>query len=321
MLAQAGDKGAARARLVQVGEREAGQRIDNFLARELKGVPRSLIYRIVRTGQVRVNSARVRPAYRLSAGDRVRIPPLRAAPARAEATPPGGLVARVRAAVLEEADGYLVLDKPPGLPVHGGTSVRWGLIEALRAAFPERPRLELVHRLDRDTSGVLLVAAETAALRWAHRMLREGRARKRYLALLGGRLPEGETRVDAPLARTLRRGRERLTEVGAHGRRAVTTFRPLAQHGDLTLAEAEIGTGRTHQIRAHAAHLGLPVAGDPDYGDRNRNRHLRRLGLRRTFLHAGELALPLPDGGELVAAAPLAEDLRAVLAALEAEGA
>ncbi len=320
MLAQAGDKGAARARLVQVGEREAGQRIDNFLARELKGVPRSLIYRIVRTGQVRVNSARVRPAYRLSAGDRVRIPPLRAAPARAEATPPAGLVARVRAAVLEEAGGYLVLDKPPGLPVHGGTSVRWGLIEALRAAFPGR-RLELVHRLDRDTSGVLLVAGDAAALRWAHRMLREGRARKRYLALLGGRLPEGETRVDAPLARTLRRGRERLTEVDARGRKALTVFRPLARYGDLTLAEAEIATGRTHQIRAHAAHLGLPVAGDPDYGDRNRNRRLRRLGLRRTFLHAGELALPLPDGGELVAAAPLAEDLRAVLAALEAEGA
>jgi len=320
MLAQTGDSGAARARLVKVSAREAGQRIDNFLARELRGVPRSLIYRIVRTGQVRVNSARVRPAYRLSAGDRVRIPPVRQA-ARPPGTPPAGLVARARAAVLEEAGGYLVLDKPPGLPVHGGTSVRWGLIEALRAAFPERPRLELVHRLDRDTSGVLLVAAEPGALRWAHRMLREGRARKRYLVLLGGRLPEGETRVDAPLARTLRRGRERLTEVGAHGRRAVTAFRPLTRYGDLTLAEAGIGTGRTHQIRAHAAHLGLPVAGDPDYGDRGLNRRLRGLGLRRTFLHAAELALPLPDGGELLASAPLAEDLRAVLAALEAEGA
>lgn len=311
------DASAGGVSVVEVGTREAGQRIDNFLARRLRGVPRSHIYRILRTGQVRVNSARARPAYRLRAGDRVRIPPVRLGAKVRAGAPPAGLLARVRAAVVDDAHGFLVVDKPPGLAVHGGTGVRWGLIEALRAAFPERQCLELVHRLDRETSGVLLVATDPASLRWGHRMLRAGSARKRYLALLAGRLPGGETVVDAPLARGQARGGERLSAVSAAGRAAHTVFRPLARHGDLTLVEVSIGTGRTHQIRVHAAHIGHPVAGDTRYGDRTLNRRLRALGLRRLFLHASDLALPLPDGGELVASCPLAEDLRAVLAALE----
>lgn len=305
--------------VVEIAAADAGQRIDNFLARRLKGVPRSHIYRILRTGQVRVNSARIRPGYRLQAGDRVRIPPVRRSARAGATTPSPGLVEAARAAVVEEAAGYVVMDKPAGIAVHGGSGIRWGLIEALRAAYPGR-RLELVHRLDRDTSGVLLVAADPAALRWAHRMLREGRVRKRYLALLRGRLPEGGFEVAAPLGRDVLRGGERLAAVREGGRHARTCFRPLAHHGGFALAEVEIDTGRTHQIRVHAAHAGHPVAGDPRYGDRAANRALRALGLKRMFLHASELELPLPDGDVLVASAPLPEALRAVLATMDREG-
>lgn len=304
-------------RRLRIDDDSAGQRVDNYLTRILKGVPKSHIYRLLRRGEVRVNKGRVRAEYRLRAGDEVRIPPVRTA--QREALPVSAeRVAWLAETVLHEDDRLLVLNKPAGIAVHGGSGVRLGVIEALRAWRPQAPFLELVHRLDRDTSGLLLVAKRRSALRAVQEALRQGRATKRYLALLHGRLPR-RVDVDAPLRKNVLRSGERVVRVDPTGREARSRFSPrehLAVEGrPLTLAGIRIYTGRTHQIRVHAAHLGHPLVGDEKYGDAEADRPLRARGLKRLFLHAESLALPAlpwaPQGLEFHA--PLAPDLNELL--------
>jgi 23S rRNA pseudouridine955/2504/2580 synthase len=307
----------SRVRLVEVSGEEAGQRIDNFLTRHLKGVPRSVIYRILRRGEVRVNSGRIPPRYKVHAGDRVRIPPVRVAPERPSATP-GRQASELEGRILYETDRLLVIDKPAGLAVHGGSGIRHGIIEALRAQRPGAPYLELVHRLDRETSGCLMIAKRRSALRSLHEQLRGGRVTKRYLALAKGHWPEARRRVTAALRKNQPRGGERMVQVDAGGKPSETEFRPVTVYGPASLLEVTLHTGRTHQIRVHAAHVGHPLAGDSRYGDAEFNRAMKTLGLRRLFLHAHVLEFTEPARGEPVAvSAPLDDDLRQVLDRLE----
>ena len=278
-----------------VGEESAGQRIDNFLVRILKGVPKSHVYRIVRSGEVRVNKGRVGADARLAQGDVVRIPPVRRAATDARpAVPRGGPTLQV----LFEDDALVALDKPPGLAVHGGSGVSHGLIERLRAARPDAKFLELVHRLDRETSGILLVAKKRAALVALHAQLREGGVDKRYFVLARGRWRDEKRVVRLPLRKLAAPGGERRVRVEAEGAEALTVFRLRSTwpHCDppLALLEAELKTGRTHQIRVHLAHLGFPIAGDDKYGDFAWNRALAKEGLRRMFLHASALTFVHP---------------------------
>jgi 23S rRNA pseudouridine955/2504/2580 synthase len=307
---------------VEAGEGDAGQRLDNFLVRVLKGVPRTHVYRLLRKGEVRVNSKRARPDQRLEAGDRIRLPPVRRPEPAGEAPgarPPSQSLQKLLtdAIVYEDAD-LLVLNKPAGVAVHGGSGMAHGVIEVLRVARPEARELDLVHRLDRDTSGCLIVAKRRAALRELHAQLREGQAEKRYLALVCGKWDLGQKRIELPLATGERRGGERHVAVRGHGQMAVSTFRPVQFFGTVaTLMEVEIGTGKTHQIRVHAAHAGHPVAGDDKYGDRERNAALRDYGLTRMFLHAASIGVTRPGTREpLHVSAPLGADLHAVLEAL-----
>lgn len=313
---------SSQVRYLSINEAQQGQRIDNFLLGRLKGVPRSHVYRLLRTGQVRINGRRSRPKQRLCAGDEVRIPPWRGPVTDAVTRPPDALMARVTEAILYEDADLLVLNKPAGLAVHAGSGVRHGLIEALRCARGGDENLELAHRLDRDTSGCLLVARHRAMLLELHRLLRAGGVEKRYLALLLGRWSNGERVVDAPLARDRVRSGERMVEVSEDGgRRARSRFRPLACGERASLVEVALETGRTHQIRVHAAHVGHPVAGDPKYGDRVFNRTLRADGLRRMFLHAAQVSLPLEHARcPLQVSAPLPDDLAAVLERLRLTG-
>jgi 23S rRNA pseudouridine955/2504/2580 synthase len=305
------------AALLEIGEESAGQRVDNFLARVLKGVPRSHVYRIVRSGEVRVNSRRVDATHRLAVGDRVRVPPVRTAPredaGRAKAVP------RNAVPVLYEDDVLLALDKPSGLAVHGGSGVSYGAIEALRALRPDARFLELVHRLDRDTSGVLLVAKKRSALTALHAQLREGRVGKRYLALALGAWKHGRRSVKAALADFTLASGERRVRVRDDGRYAHTDFSLVGRYAGYSLVAAELKTGRTHQIRVHLQHLNHPIAGDDKYGDFERNRVLAKLGLKRMFLHAARVAIDHPVTGErLVIESPLPADLQKFLSSQSA---
>jgi len=307
----------SRVRRVRVAPDDAGQRIDNFLLRELKGVPKSRIYRLLRKGEVRVNGGRCDAVYRLQAGDEVRLPPVRQGLDEPEPGPSAGLQARLAAAVIYEDDRVLVLNKPAGVAVHGGSGIAHGVIEALRAARPNAPFLELVHRLDRDTSGCLLIAKKRSALRVLHELFRGDGVDKRYLALLSGRLPRGRIPVEAALDRFQLQGGERMVRVAEEGKASRSVFRAVQRFPDYTLAEVEISTGRTHQIRVHAAHLGHPIGGDEKYGDKTINKALRTIGLRRLFLHAHSLTVAWPDAAPLQVTAPLAEDLARVIERLE----
>jgi len=310
---------------VTVDDSAAGQRIDNFLCRVLKGVPKSHVYRILRSGEVRVNKARAGPDRRLEIGDVVRVPPVRTA-ARADA---GQARARqpdarpFRVPILFEDDAFMALDKPAGLAVHGGSGIAYGLIEQLRAARPEARFLELAHRLDRDTSGVLLVAKQRPALVALHAALREGRVDKRYQVLVRGRWRDAERRVCASLHKFATADGERRVRVDEAGRASETVFRRLATWPDrdppLALLEAELMTGRTHQIRVHLAHIGFVLAGDDKYGDFAWNKVLPSQGLRRMFLHAYRLGLDHPvDGSAIVLESPLPDDLAAFVESLGA---
>jgi 23S rRNA pseudouridine955/2504/2580 synthase len=312
--------GAPAVRHEDVEAEAAGQRLDNYLLGQLKGVPRSHVYRLIRSGQVRVNSGRTSPGYRLQAGDRVRVPPVGVRPAAQPVATPERLD-WLAARVLYEDTRVLVLDKPAGLAVHGGSGISLGCIEALRLLRPASKDLELAHRLDRGTSGCLLLAKRRSTLRVLHELLREGRVDKRYLALVKGRWPDGEREVDAPLV-TRRVGGEARVKVDPSGKAARSTFRVVERYGKTaSLLNVAIDTGRTHQIRVHAAHSGHPVAGDERYGDKDFNEYLKSFGLTRMFLHAHSLSFDWPDGGEpFSASAPLPEELKAVLTALEAKG-
>lgn len=316
-------------RHVTVGEEDAGCRLDKFLTRQYGELPRTRLYRLVRKGEVRVNGKRAGIDTRLVQGDDVRLPPVRQeAPAASSATGGGAVAARlpkvpaslvetVRRAILQEDERLIVIDKPAGIAVHGGSGVSFGIIEALRAARPEeRESLELVHRLDRDTSGVLLIARKPSVLRTLHALLRDGEGfEKRYLALVRGSWQLGKKRIDVPLRTDLRVGGERTVKVAASGKASASDFRPVQGFGRLaTLMEVSILTGRTHQIRVHAAYAGHPVAGDEKYGDAVFNEELHALGLRRMFLHASSLSFVWPDRGtEFSVNAPLPADLAALL--------
>jgi 23S rRNA pseudouridine955/2504/2580 synthase len=300
-------------RLLEVGADQAGQRIDNFLLHHFKSVPRSRVYRLLRRGEVRVNGRRAKPDYRLAGGDRLRLPPVRtAAPRRARA--PDDLMQRINRAVVQEHPDLLVINKPAGVAVHGGSGLSFGVIEALRAARPNES-LELVHRLDRETSGCLLVARRRSALRTLHALLREGAVEKRYLVLVTGQWQLGRKRIDVPLKTRQLQGGERVVKADPGGKSSATEFRPVQFLGKrATLLEATLETGRTHQIRVHAAHAGHPVAGDDKYGDRESNAALRKLGLARMFLHAQTVSFVWPDTGrEFAVSVPLDDGLKSVL--------
>lgn len=294
----------------------AGQRVDNFLLRLLKGVPKSHVYRILRSGEVRVNSRRAAPTQKLEAGDRLRIPPIRTS---ADSASPPRAVPRMNLPVLFEDNVVLAIDKPAGAAVHGGSGVSAGVIEALRAARPDEVFLELVHRLDRETSGVLLLARRRAALVDLHAQIREGTTDKRYLALVHGALTGGTRKIDLPLSRHLLEGGDRRVSVDPDGLPARTIVKPVARFGAYTLVEAQLLTGRTHQIRVHLAHTGTPICGDDKYGDFALNKTLARDGLKRMFLHAARLTVRHPVTGDaLRLEAPLPTELQSFLDRLAA---
>ena len=307
-----------KARRVVIDEEQVQQRLDNFLFRELKGVPKGHVYRLLRTGQVRVNGGRVKPDYRLASGDEVRIPPVR----QGETPPPGRpgsrQLAALQDAILLEDDQLLVINKPAGMAVHGGSGVSFGVIEALRNLRPEQRSLELVHRLDRDTSGCLIIAKKRSALRFLHAALRAGAIEKCYLALLAGHWLGGERHVRLALEKDVLQSGERRVRVTEAGKQAESTFKPVQAFKDATLVEVAILTGRTHQIRVHAAHLNHPVLGDDKYGDRQANRTYRSMGLKRMFLHARSLGFKHPVSGEaMLVSAPLDDNLKILLDRLE----
>ncbi len=307
-------------RFVEISDDLDGQRIDNFLRTELKGVPKSLIYRILRKGELRVNKKRVKPEYRLQGGDLVRIPPLRVAE-RDEPVPVGeGLLRKLEAAILFENSDLIVINKPSGVAVHGGSGVSFGLIEAFRQMRPQAKFLELVHRLDRDTSGCIMIAKKRSALKFMHQALQGSRITKVYHALVAGSWAERTQRVDAPLRKNELQSGERIVKVQPDGKAALTEFKVLRRFARrATLVEARPITGRTHQIRVHAQFAGHPIVGDDKYGTDEVNRDMRERGFRRLFLHAAELRIPLPSGGREVIQAPLDEQLLAAMDQLEQE--
>jgi 23S rRNA pseudouridine955/2504/2580 synthase len=286
------DLSKARATTLEVGEEAAAQRIDNFLLRHLKGVPKSHVYRVLRSGEVRVNSGRVKPEYRLQPGDRVRVPPIRVSPRQTTNAKPAEFP------VVHEDGALLVVDKPAGVAVHGGSGVSYGVIESLRASRPQAKYLELAHRLDRDTSGLLMVALKRGALVELHRMLREGEVEKVYLAVAKGAWEGGPRELRESLHKYVDAKGERRVAVREGGMKAVTRVRVLKSSADFSLLEVRLLTGRTHQIRVHLAHAGHPVLGDGKYGDFALNHALEREGVRRLFLHASRLALLHPVTGE-----------------------
>ncbi len=301
------------AQMVTVAADEADRRLDNFLISRLKGVPRSRIYRMIRSGEVRVNKGRAKPDRRLSDGDRVRIPPVRTGVAESRVQADAGSAAWLEERILYEDRDLLVLDKPSGLAVHGGSGINFGAIELLRTLRGGHDKLELVHRLDRDTSGCLLVAKRRPALRRLHALFREGEVQKCYTALLLGNWKGGNLVVDEPLLTTQRRNGERHVRVSGDGKSARTRFVPGQPYAGAQLCSIELDTGRTHQIRVHAEHLGHPVAGDRRYG-REDDPVVRDFGLQRLFLHASTLVFESPKGDRVIRVeSPLDAELIAVL--------
>lgn len=299
--------------LLTISADQSGQRIDNFLLTRLKGVPKSRIYRLLRKGEVRVNKGRIGPDYRLSADDVIRIPPLRLAQ-RTRHVPGSGLRESLDGSILYEDDCCLVLNKPSGLAVHGGSGINLGVIEALRAMRSGERRLELVHRLDRDTSGCLLVAKTRAALRNLQDQMRERVVEKRYLALVRGAWSRDVREINAPLQKNTLQSGERVVRADKDGKRALTRFRLLQRYAKASLVEAELETGRTHQIRVHCLLAGHPLAGDVKYGDAVFNKSLRSAGLRRLFLHAREISFTSPVNDQVISiSAPLPDELQSVL--------
>jgi 23S rRNA pseudouridine955/2504/2580 synthase len=307
---------------VAVGEEGEGQRVDNYLMKILKGVPKSHVYRILRSGEVRVNRLRVDPDARLVAGDVLRIPPIRAAAPARKASAPQGTPVTI-APILYEDDALIALDKPSGLAVHGGSGISYGVIERIRQARPEAKFLELVHRLDRDTSGVLLIAKRRAALTGLHAQFREGSIDKRYFVLVRGKWRDAKRAVELALETYITGEGERRVRVDQDGKAARTIFRRVRVWPEadppMALLEAELETGRTHQIRVHLTHLGFPLAGDDKYGDFPWNKLLAKQGLKRMFLHAHRMRFAHPiEGREIVVESPLPPDLTRLIERLDA---
>lgn len=303
-------------RIVTVDESHAGQRLDNFLLRELKGAPRSLVYRLLRSGELRVNGKRAKPDARVQSGDRLRLPPIRLTTTQTEAPNVEDLSWLLERILHEEKD-LLVLDKPSGLASHGGSGLSFGAIEALRALRPN-DTLELVHRLDRDTSGVLVFSKKRSTLSFLQAGMRAGSLQKRYITLLKGRIEADRFNVDLPLEKNTLASGERMVRVSDAGKPSQTFFRVIKRFADATLVQAQLGTGRTHQIRVHALSTGHPVAGDDKYGDKDYNRAFKSKGLKRLFLHAASLSYER-DGTQHRYEAPMPAELSAVVEYLTAE--
>jgi 23S rRNA pseudouridine955/2504/2580 synthase len=289
------DLSKARATWLEVGEEQAAQRIDNFLLRILKGVPKSHVYRVLRSGEVRVNSGRIKPEYRLKVGDKIRVPPIRVSP------PKPAVLRPLQLPVVHEDEALIVIDKPSGVAVHGGSGVSHGVIESLRAERPQAKFLELAHRLDRDTSGLLIVAKKRSALVELHRMLREGEVEKIYLAVAKGVPEQAEFDISESLHKYVTSQGERRVAVREDGKTAVTKVKVVKQGAEFSLLQVRLLTGRTHQIRVHLAHAGHPVLGDDKYGDFPLNHELAKQGVKRLMLHASSLAFKHPTSGAALA--------------------
>jgi 23S rRNA pseudouridine955/2504/2580 synthase len=305
------DLGKNSVHRLKVDDEQENQRLDNFLMSRLKGVPKSRIYKLVRGGEVRINGGRVAVSYRLQIGDEVRIPPVRVAtPAETPVLrlPPG--VNKLVPRIIYRDEALIALNKPAGMAVHGGSGISRGVIEQMRLELPECRYMELVHRLDRETSGVLLIALKRRALVGMHEAMRAGKIEKRYFTLVAGRWPNLVQHVKLPLHKRVDDNGEKRVTVRDDGQTAHTIFRRLQSFADFTLLEAELKTGRTHQIRVHASHLGFPIAGDDKYGDFDLNKTLAKQGLKRMFLHAAKLVFAHPITGEpMLIEAPLPADL------------
>ncbi len=310
--------GTPGVRMLDIGPERDGQRVDNALVTILKGVPRSMIYRLLRTGQVRINGKRAKPDTRLAAGDILRIPPVRVAEKDENEAPRSGKVKEVAEAIIFEDKHFLVIDKPVGVAAHGGSGVSHGAIELLRASRPG-DSLELVHRLDRDTSGVLVFAKTRAGLTGLQELIREGQVVKQYLCLMTGRPRKAKFDVNAPLLKSTMQGGERMVRVADGGKPSLTYFQEMEQYPDARLMLATLGTGRTHQIRVHAQYIGHALAGDPKYGDPDKNKAMKNIGLKRMFLHASHMSFDL-DGRSYSFSAPLPDELKTFLDKLAATG-
>lgn len=295
---------------VTIDEGSEGQRIDNYLLKTLKGVPKSRIYRILRKGEVRVNKSRVKPEYKLESGDLVRIPPISVSTKTQNTPVSPSLNKLLEASIVYEDDSLLVLNKPAGLAVHGGSGVNLGLIEALRAKRPDAKFLELVHRLDRDTSGCVMIAKKRSKLRALHEQLRNGGITKIYWALVEGRWSKRKELVNIGLEKNELQSGERMVRATPDGKHSLTEFSIIDKYEEATLIEAKPITGRTHQIRVHTQFAGHPILGDPKYGKKDTNKHFKSLGLNRMFLHASELRIAQTDTKqELIIKAPLDNEL------------
>jgi 23S rRNA pseudouridine955/2504/2580 synthase len=306
--------------MVRVSKDQAGQRIDNFLLARLKGIPKSVIYKLLRTGQVRVNKKRIKAVYRIAEGDNVRIPPVSQRPADVVTRAPQALVDELESRILLEDEFLMVVNKPSGLAVHKGSGLGFGLIDVLRQSRPNAPFLELVHRLDRETSGCLLIAKQRSVLNELHELIRANKVSKHYIALLDGQLKgKGRKLIRTPIEESRQAGQKTM-RVSDKGKMAVSYFRPLRYYKDATLVAVELETGRTHQIRVQSAHLGHAVLGDSRYGKHELNREWKRRGLARLFLHASEVSFQLLVSGRKYAVkAPLDGELQTLLEHLSVE--
>jgi 23S rRNA pseudouridine955/2504/2580 synthase len=280
---------------ITITDEHNGRRIDNFLFSQLKGVPKSMIYRIVRKGEVRINKKRVKPDYKLKAGDELRLPPIRTAEKLPPATPSDQLAEKLEKAILCEDDNLLIINKPAGFAVHGGSGLHLGLIEAMRLIRPDARFLELAHRLDRDTSGCLIIAKKRSVLRELHELLREGEIKKIYISLTMGHWPKPKNIITLSLTKNVLQSGERIVKHDDFGKTAKTIFNIKKPLENADLVEVELHTGRTHQIRVHAQASGHPVAGDEKYGDKVFNQFMKQKGLKRLFLHAASLDFTLPS--------------------------
>ena len=296
-------------KFVEITSEHSDQRIDNYLFTLLKGVPKSRIYRIIRKGEIRINGSRIKPDYKLNEGDKIRIPPVRIAEREAFILPSKKLQYTLEKNILYEDDALLVLNKPSGLAVHGGSGIKYGLIEALRLIRPKTDYFELAHRIDRETSGCLIVAKKRSTLRYLQEQMRNRRISKVYRALATGKWPRGMKRIDLPLMAFEQKTGEKIVRVNPKGKKSVTIFSVMKRYRNFTLLEASLETGRTHQIRVHAQYIGCPLAGDSKYGLDDINKDIRKSGLKRMFLHAFKIGFSLPCGKNIFIEAPMPSDL------------
>lgn len=305
-----------KVKFLEVSGDYAGQRLDNYLLRELKGLPRSRLYRLLRKGEIRVNKGRVKPNYRLEPADQIRLPPMHILDLKPQTSPSDNLQSVIKDSCLYEDDKLIIFNKPAGIAVHGGSGIQLGLIEAIRQTYQYAERWELVHRLDRDTSGCIMVSKKRSCLRYLHQQLREGHVNKIYWALVNGVWKKAEL-VNAPLYKHALKSGERMVKVAEQGKASRTQFTPLKQFSGASLVEAKPITGRTHQIRVHAKHAGHTLAGDVKYASDEQNAFWKVQGLQRLFLHAYALELQLADGKEIKVQAPLPAALDDLLKRLD----